>query len=102
MASATNGVNGHKPSQPQSLIQTLNNIGADSFINDGERIEAVLAAYALVSRLETPWEFVARTCMGQVPHNPYLSWHQGLTIQSASTGSCFEGRKRPKALRQMA
>ncbi|KAI1446999.1 S-adenosyl-L-methionine-dependent methyltransferase [Annulohypoxylon stygium] len=65
MTSATNGVNGHKPSQPQSLIQTLNNIGADSFINDGERIEAVLAAYALVSRLETPWEFVARTCMGQ-------------------------------------
>ncbi|KAI1087242.1 S-adenosyl-L-methionine-dependent methyltransferase [Rostrohypoxylon terebratum] len=65
MASATNGVNGHKPSQPQSLIQTLDNIGPDSFANDGERIRAVLAAYALISRLETPWEFVARTCMGQ-------------------------------------
>ncbi|KAI2465128.1 S-adenosyl-L-methionine-dependent methyltransferase [Annulohypoxylon bovei var. microspora] len=65
MTSSKNGVNGHAASQPQDLIQTLNKIEANSFINDGERIQAVLAAYALVSRLETPWEFVARTCMGQ-------------------------------------
>lgn len=48
------------------IVQTLNGIGADSFENDGERMEAVAAAYALVARLETPWDFVLRLAMGQV------------------------------------
>ncbi|KAI0977487.1 S-adenosyl-L-methionine-dependent methyltransferase [Xylaria arbuscula] len=48
-----------------SLICNLNSIAKDSFANDGERMSALTAAYALVSRLETPWEFVARLCMGQ-------------------------------------
>ncbi|KAI0139592.1 S-adenosyl-L-methionine-dependent methyltransferase [Hypoxylon sp. NC0597] len=65
MAPSKNGVNGDTDHQPNDLIRTLNSIGANSFSNDGERIQAVLAAYALVSRLETPWEFVARLCMGQ-------------------------------------
>jgi hypothetical protein len=29
-------------------------------------MEAVAAAYALVARLETPWDFVLRLAMGQV------------------------------------
>lgn len=29
-------------------------------------MEAVAAAYALVARLETPWDFVSRLAMGQV------------------------------------
>lgn len=48
------------------IVQTLNGISADSFQNDGQRMEAVAAAYALVARLETPWDFVLRLAMGQV------------------------------------
>ena len=48
------------------VVQTLNGISADSFENDGQRMEAVAAAYALVARLETPWDFVLRLAMGQV------------------------------------
>lgn len=48
------------------LLQTLNSINADRFTDDGERSQTLLAAYALVSRLETPWDFVLRLCMGQV------------------------------------
>lgn len=49
-----------------SLIRDLNSITNYGFTNDGERMKALAAAYALVARLETPWEFVARLCMGQV------------------------------------
>lgn len=48
------------------IVQTLNGISTDSFENDGQRMEAVAAAYALVARLETPWDFVLRLAMGQV------------------------------------
>ncbi|KAI7779193.1 hypothetical protein LA080_001265 [Diaporthe eres] len=47
------------------IVQTLNGISANSFENDGQRMEAVAAAYALVARLETPWDFVLRLAMGQ-------------------------------------
>lgn len=66
MSSQTNGLNGLNGQNAQKLLQTLEGMNAESFGNDGERIQAVLAAYALVSRLETPWEFIARLCMGQV------------------------------------
>lgn len=49
-------------------IQVLEHIDQSSFTDDGERNEALLAAYALVSRLETPWETVARLAMAQVNH----------------------------------
>lgn len=49
-----------------SLVSNLDSIKKDGFTNDGERMKALAAAYALVARLETPWEFVARLCMGQV------------------------------------
>ncbi|KAJ3566873.1 hypothetical protein NPX13_g6973 [Xylaria arbuscula] len=47
------------------LVQTLDRINTSAFANDEERSEAVEAAYALVSRLETPWEFIMRNCMIQ-------------------------------------
>jgi hypothetical protein len=47
------------------VVKNLNAIKADGFASDGDRSAALLAAYALVSRLETPWETVARLCMGQ-------------------------------------
>jgi len=62
----SNGTNGRSPSKYQGIVASLNSINADLFENDGQRIEAVTAAYALVARLETPWDFVLRTVMGQV------------------------------------
>lgn len=61
-----NGTNGTDDHKVEELMQTLNGINADTFSNDGKRIQTLLAAYALVSRLETPWDFVLRLCMGQV------------------------------------
>jgi len=49
----------------QGLMKSLENIDSDSFEDEGERAQAVVAAYALIARLETPWEFLARIGMGQ-------------------------------------
>ena len=81
MLSQTNGsdtVDGYKSPTAQGVLHDLNAITAESFANDGERNQAVLAAHALVSRLETPWEFVARLCMGQVCIHP----HPGLLMKN--------------------
>ena len=58
----------------RSCLSTLQSIDQSSFTNDGERNEALLAAYALVSRLETPWDTMHRTALGQVktPHHPVV------------------------------
>ena len=66
MASLTNGTNGTSDHKSEELGKILNGISNDTFSNDGDRIQTLLAAYALVSRLETPWDFVLRLCMGQV------------------------------------
>ncbi|OOF94199.1 hypothetical protein ASPCADRAFT_51459 [Aspergillus carbonarius ITEM 5010] len=49
----------------ETVLTTLDSLNAESFANDGDRNKALLAAYALVSRLETPWETVARIGMTQ-------------------------------------
>jgi hypothetical protein len=51
-----------------SVIKNLDSIKADDFDTDGDRNKTLLAAYALVGRLETPWETVtvSRLCMSQV------------------------------------
>ena len=54
-------MNGH----PETA-SVLEGITADSFKNENDRIKTLLEAYALVARLETPWETTARLCMGQV------------------------------------
>lgn len=76
MPPAANGINGHVRSKSQSgilqgVMTSLESIDAGSFDNEGDRVKAVVAAYALVARLETPWEFLARIAMGQVgsPHS---------------------------------
>lgn len=74
MGSQTNGsdtVDGYKSPTAGDILHGLNAITAKSFANDGERNQAVLAAHALISRLETPWEFAARFCMGQVRIHPH-------------------------------
>lgn len=57
-------MNGHQ--SIDAVLSSLNAINEDSFANDGERSKALVSAYALVSRLETPWDTVARLCMNQV------------------------------------
>ncbi|KAL2179572.1 uncharacterized protein P884DRAFT_297933 [Thermothelomyces heterothallicus CBS 202.75] len=49
------------------VLATLVDAASDpnAFANDGDRIQALLAAYTLVSRLETPWETVLRLVMGK-------------------------------------
>lgn len=66
MASGSNETNGTGLKDTQQLLTALNAISAESFEDDGQRCQALLVAYALVSRLETPWETIARMCMGQV------------------------------------
>ena len=54
------------PSTLPKFLQIVNGFDGKSFSDDGERSEALLAAYALVSRLESPWETVLRLSMTQV------------------------------------
>ncbi|KAI4112941.1 MAG: hypothetical protein LQ345_005985 [Seirophora villosa] len=57
--------NGVHSSAFEHLTPALEQINPSSFENDGERSKALQAAYALVSRLETPWETVCRLAMTQ-------------------------------------
>ncbi|KAK8069621.1 S-adenosyl-L-methionine-dependent methyltransferase [Apiospora phragmitis] len=47
------------------ILQDLDSISADGFASDADRYKALLAAYHLVARLETPWDTVTRLCMTQ-------------------------------------
>jgi hypothetical protein len=69
MAAMTLLTNGHGN---QDLLKTLGGINVESFSNDADRSKAVVEVYALLARLETPWESIARLCMGQV--NPPSSF----------------------------
>ncbi len=55
-----------QPTTLDTILLTLEGITQTSFDNDGERSKALLAAYALTSRLESPWETVCRLAMAQV------------------------------------
>ncbi|KAL8923979.1 MAG: hypothetical protein Q9208_004263 [Pyrenodesmia sp. 3 TL-2023] len=65
MASGLDKTNATGLKDTQQLLKTLDAISAESFEDDGLRCQALLVAYTLVSRLETPWETIARLCMGQ-------------------------------------
>ena len=96
-----NGINGHGSEHgTQSILQILDGINAQTFNNEGERAQAVLVAYALVSRLETPWEFVARLCMGQVCGSPTLLHlkQRDAENQRASIRSCSKSSKESTAI----
>lgn len=53
---------------------TLSSIDKTSFRQESDRMEALLEAYKLVSRLETPWETCLRLGMAQVRTRP--SWRE--------------------------
>ncbi|KAI1645978.1 S-adenosyl-L-methionine-dependent methyltransferase [Daldinia loculata] len=48
-----------------TLARSLNAIKLTEFSNEIERIQALQAAYALIGRLETPWETIVRLGMNQ-------------------------------------
>lgn len=52
-----------------SHLSILENINQTSFDSDDERNKALQAAYALVSRLESPFETLCRFFMGQVKNS---------------------------------
>lgn len=66
MVAQKDGVNGKNSQAFPKVLQMLEELNPKSFGNDGERIQALLATYALMSRLETPWETVLKLCMSQV------------------------------------
>lgn len=55
-----------QPKAIKTVLPTLEGITQASFENDGERSKTLLAAYALISRLESPWETICRLAMSQV------------------------------------
>ncbi|KAI0481331.1 S-adenosyl-L-methionine-dependent methyltransferase [Xylariaceae sp. FL0804] len=54
----TNGTTPHVA--VDELVESIGKVGASSFAFDGDRIRALRAAYALIGRLETSWDTVAR------------------------------------------
>ncbi|KAH7305261.1 S-adenosyl-L-methionine-dependent methyltransferase [Stachybotrys elegans] len=63
-----------------SFIDTLERTTASSFGSDGDRIKALRAAYALISRLETPWDTVARLAMTEPALGAYLKIFRDLQV----------------------
>ncbi|KAH6660302.1 S-adenosyl-L-methionine-dependent methyltransferase [Truncatella angustata] len=61
--SGSNGITVHQEDSAPTIegfVRSIEGIDRASFGFDGERIQALLAAYALVSRLETSWDTVSR------------------------------------------
>ncbi|MCJ1386377.1 hypothetical protein MMC17_009503 [Xylographa soralifera] len=65
MVELANGGNGMHSQPLQKPFQAAEDVTSTSFSDEVERIQALMAAYALVTRLETPWETILRLCMGQ-------------------------------------
>ncbi|KAI1379218.1 S-adenosyl-L-methionine-dependent methyltransferase [Hypoxylon crocopeplum] len=69
------------------FVQSIEGIDRSSFAFDGDRIQALRAAYALVSRLETSWDTVARLVLTEPALGASLKvardlqlfekWHEG-------------------------
>ncbi|KAJ5497534.1 hypothetical protein N7463_009521 [Penicillium fimorum] len=47
------------------ITSVLSGVTTSSFENEDQRTKTLLEAYALIARLESPWETTARLCMGQ-------------------------------------
>ena len=62
MAAQTNGVS-REHSRAFQDLQTLEKLSSTTFADGGERREALMATYTLVSQLKTPWETILRLFM---------------------------------------
>lgn len=90
-------------SQQDSLSAAIKRIDVDSQISEEDRMEALLSAYRLIARLETPWEFVLRQGMNQVARSAFIhivAISSDYTI--ASTRSSFENIHRSQFVRKLA
>ena len=87
MVVQTNGESREHSRTFQDLLQTLEEISGTTFADDGERTEALMATYTLVSQLETPWETILRLCMGQV-HVQSLHPEAGAKRATAGIRGC--------------
>lgn len=70
----------------ESFLEGVNGVSRLSFSDDGQRSLALLAAYALVSRLESPWETILRCCMSQVSTTYHLRCNR-LAAETCATSS---------------
>lgn len=66
--------NGATTSALREYLQTVENLNSSSFQNEEDRLRALHATYALVSRIESPWETIVRLGMGQVRRRFYLGF----------------------------
>ncbi|RAL16176.1 S-adenosyl-L-methionine-dependent methyltransferase [Aspergillus homomorphus CBS 101889] len=62
------------------FVHSIKNIDRSSFAYDGDRVNALREAYALISRLETSWDTVARLCITQPALNAVLKVSQDLHL----------------------
>ena len=63
----------------KDLVASIEGVNSDSFKSDNERYELLKAARKLCERLETPFEFQARTAWTQVCDRTLQLVRDGLT-----------------------
>lgn len=61
---------GVKQTGVDAFLESINNITEASFTSPGDKRQALLAVYSLMSRLESPWDTSLRMYLSQVM--PYL------------------------------
>ena len=84
-----------KPSEAlQNYLKVVEETSDTSFANDGERMQALSATYALMSRLETPWETLLRLCAGQVNRRSRQYLSEAKSVPAGYRG-CFKSNQRP-------
>ncbi|RAH47963.1 S-adenosyl-L-methionine-dependent methyltransferase [Aspergillus brunneoviolaceus CBS 621.78] len=62
------------------FTQSIKGIDRTSFAYDGDRVKALREAYALISRLETSWDTVARLCITEPALTAALKVSQDLQL----------------------
>ncbi len=78
----------------QRYLKVAEETSDTSFADDGERIQALLATYALMSRLETPWETILRVCCDQVNARSRQYSSETKSVPAGNRG-CAESNQRP-------
>ena len=86
-----------------TVLKRLDTISASSFITDGDQNKALIAAYTLVGRLESPWETIVRLYMAQASsHSSYSLLREAMIgIFEARCGGQPEGGQGPAIVRKV-
>lgn len=59
------------PNYGQDYLRAVGGITASSFTTEEDRMEALLATYEVLSKLETPWDTYVRIHLNQVRPKKY-------------------------------